>query len=127
MKQAAMSMIPILLAISMGTGQDNAAAEKTAAEQTTAAEEATSDAPQTSPLDELEWMVGQWVDQGEDSTITTKCSWTKNRKFLTRSFSVTIEGQSGKVYSFPGAPPIVLVRVKDRALSSAPRRPWRPP
>ena len=29
--------------------------------------------------------------EGEDSTITTNCSWTKNRKFLKRSFKVKID------------------------------------
>jgi hypothetical protein len=38
-------------------------------------------------------MVGQWVDRGEDVTITTNCSWTKNRKFLTRSFRVEMDEQ----------------------------------
>lgn len=42
-----------------------------------------------SPLVELSWMVGTWVDQQEESEIYTKCAWTKNEKFLTRSFRVT--------------------------------------
>ncbi len=41
-------------------------------------------------LKELEWLVGTWVDQEEDSTIETVCRWTKNRNFMTRSFSVKI-------------------------------------
>lgn len=94
MKQVAMFMILVLLAISIGTAQDNAAVERTAAEQPeVSGDAATDDARQTSPLKELEWMIGQWVDEGENSKITTSCSWTKNRKFLTRSFSVTIDGQ----------------------------------
>ena len=36
-------------------------------------------------------MVGTWVDAGEDATIVTDCSWTKNRKFLKRSFKVKID------------------------------------
>ena len=86
MKQIVMSVILVLLVTSMGMAQDNAAVEQTAAEQPAAA------AAQTSPLEELDWMVGQWVDQGEDSTITTTCSWALDRKFLKRSFSVEIEG-----------------------------------
>jgi hypothetical protein len=92
MKQIAMSVILVLLVMSIGMAQDSAAVDKTADEQTAVAGEATVDA-QTSPLEELDWMVGQWVDQGEDSTITTKCAWALNRKFLKRSFSVKIEGQ----------------------------------
>ena len=93
MKQIVMSVILVLLVMSMGMAQDKAAVEQTAAEPTAATAEATDDAPQTSPLEELDWMVGQWVDQGENSTITTTCSWALNRKFLTRSFSVKIEDQ----------------------------------
>jgi uncharacterized protein (TIGR02246 family) len=43
-------------------------------------------------LKELEWMIGQWVDQDDDATVVTECSWTKNNNFLTRSFTVEIEG-----------------------------------
>jgi hypothetical protein len=52
-----------------------------------------TEAGQLSPLSELDWMTGTWVDQGEDATITTNCSWTHNRKFLSRSFKVVIEGE----------------------------------
>jgi hypothetical protein len=46
------------------------------------------DAPAT-PLEELAWMVGDWVDRDEDSTIETSVAWTKNGKFLRRMFRVT--------------------------------------
>src|SRR6056297_3240320 len=45
------------------------------------------------PLESLQWMVGAWVDRGDDTTIVTKCSWTKNRKFLKRSFELKADGQ----------------------------------
>ena len=41
-------------------------------------------------LKELEWMVGKWVDQDEQATVTTQCNWAKNNNFLVRSFSVQI-------------------------------------
>jgi uncharacterized protein (TIGR02246 family) len=41
-------------------------------------------------LKELEWMVGTWVDQDEQSTIETTCHWAKNQNFLIRSFSVQV-------------------------------------
>jgi hypothetical protein len=59
--------------------------------QETAAQ-ASVEVGQTSALNELAWMVGKWVDQGEDATITTDCSWTHGGKFLSRSFSVTTDG-----------------------------------
>ncbi len=42
-----------------------------------------------SPLAELEWMVGQWLDKSDTSTVETDCQWTKNNSFLTRTFRVS--------------------------------------
>ncbi len=42
-------------------------------------------------LKDLEWLIGEWVDQDENSTIRTVCEWTKNKNFLTRSFTVSIQ------------------------------------
>ncbi|NQT37501.1 MAG: SgcJ/EcaC family oxidoreductase, partial [Planctomycetes bacterium] len=39
----------------------------------------------------LEWMIGRWVDRDEDSTVETVCQWTKNKNFITRSFTVSIK------------------------------------
>jgi uncharacterized protein (TIGR02246 family) len=44
-------------------------------------------------LKELDWMVGRWVDQDDNATVVTECSWTKNNNFLTRSFTVQIRDQ----------------------------------
>lgn len=49
--------------------------------------------PEAGPLDQLAWMIGKWLDQDADSTIETNCQWTKNRKFITRSFKVAIRDQ----------------------------------
>lgn len=38
----------------------------------------------------LEWMVGRWTDQDDQSTVTTECNWSKNNNFLVRSFTVQI-------------------------------------
>lgn len=43
-------------------------------------------------LKQLEWMIGNWVDEDDSVSITTECSWTKNKNFITRSFSVSIDG-----------------------------------
>ena len=90
MKQIAIFLTLVLLA-SIGVAQDDSAVEPTVAEQPEGAvSTGADDAQPTSPLDELAWMVGRWVDQGEDATITTTCRWTKNRSFLSRSFKVTM-------------------------------------
>ena len=41
-------------------------------------------------LKDLEWMIGSWVDQDDEATVVTECSWTKNNNFLTRAFTVQI-------------------------------------
>lgn len=44
-------------------------------------------------LQELEWMIGTWVDEDEEARIETKCQWTKNRNFMTRSFVLAVDGK----------------------------------
>ena len=44
-------------------------------------------------LKPLEWMIGRWVDKDDKVDIRTECQWTKNRSFITRSFTVAVEGQ----------------------------------
>ncbi len=43
-------------------------------------------------LQPLEWLIGTWVDEDDQNSIETKCEWTENRNFITRSFTVFIEG-----------------------------------
>ena len=42
-------------------------------------------------LRDLEWLVGEWVDEGDGDSVRLVCEWTKNRNFLTRSFAVSIQ------------------------------------
>ena len=44
-------------------------------------------------LKDLEWMIGDWVDQAGEITIKTECQWTRSKNFITRSFTVSAEGQ----------------------------------
>ncbi len=41
-------------------------------------------------LKDLEWLVGKWVDQDDQATVTTECNWAKNNNFLVRSFTVQV-------------------------------------
>jgi uncharacterized protein (TIGR02246 family) len=41
-------------------------------------------------LRELEWMIGEWVDEAENATVETVCRWTTNRNFITRSFWISV-------------------------------------
>ncbi len=44
-------------------------------------------------LEELEWMIGSWIDSDEQARIETTCQWTRNKNFITRSFTVSIRDQ----------------------------------
>ena len=44
-------------------------------------------------LHKLEWMIGQWIDQGDNITVTTNCRWTSNQNFIIRTFRV-VENES---------------------------------
>ncbi|TWU40945.1 YybH family protein [Novipirellula artificiosorum] len=40
-------------------------------------------------LKNLEWLVGSWVDAGDDGvTIELNCQWTKNQNYLSRTYTV---------------------------------------
>jgi uncharacterized protein (TIGR02246 family) len=42
-------------------------------------------------LKDLEWMIGTWVDADDQARIETTCQWTRNKNFITRSFTVLVE------------------------------------
>lgn len=44
-------------------------------------------------LKELEWLIGDWIDQDEDVLITQHNEWDKNKNFLIQKFSVRTEDQ----------------------------------
>ena len=41
------------------------------------------------PLNELAWMVGDWIDADEHAAIETSVKWSRNDAFLIRSFRVS--------------------------------------
>jgi uncharacterized protein (TIGR02246 family) len=52
-----------------------------------------SDQPETSsPLAELAWMVGDWIDTSDDATIETSVKWTPKSAFLVCSFRLSAPG-----------------------------------
>jgi len=44
-------------------------------------------------LKDLEWMIGTWVDGDDKASIRTTCEWTRNKNFMTRSFTVSVGDQ----------------------------------
>jgi uncharacterized protein (TIGR02246 family) len=45
-------------------------------------------------LRELEWLVGDWIDESPDSVVQTTCHWTEDQNFLIRDFTVRVRGKS---------------------------------
>jgi uncharacterized protein (TIGR02246 family) len=44
-------------------------------------------------LKELEWMIGDWVDEAPDSVVHLNCRWTEDENFLVRTFTVKFQGK----------------------------------
>src|SRR5262249_30412780 len=52
--------------------------------------------PLLSPHDrlrDLEWMIGDWVDEAPDSQVRVNCRWSEDGNFLIRSFTVKHQGK----------------------------------
>ncbi len=44
-------------------------------------------------LKDLEWLIGEWVDEGSDSVVRVNCQWSEDKNFLLRSSTVKLEGK----------------------------------
>jgi uncharacterized protein (TIGR02246 family) len=44
-------------------------------------------------LRELEWMVGDWVDESEINKVTASVRWADNQSYLVRTYTVEIQGE----------------------------------
>ncbi len=44
-------------------------------------------------IKELEWMVGDWVDDSEDAEVSSTVQWGQGKAYLVRNYSVHIKGQ----------------------------------
>lgn len=44
-------------------------------------------------LRELEWLVGDWVDESPDSLVHTSCRWSPDGNFLLRDFTIRVQGK----------------------------------
>lgn len=64
-------------------------------------------------LKELEWLIGEWIDEDEDVIIKTRGQWDKYKNFLTQKFSVITEGK----LSLEGRQVIAWDPVKNRIRS----------
>ncbi len=44
-------------------------------------------------LKELEWLIGDWVEESADAVVTTSIAWADGENFLLRSFDVRVKGK----------------------------------
>jgi uncharacterized protein (TIGR02246 family) len=44
-------------------------------------------------LMDLEWMLGEWINESDDAIVQTTCTWSKDGNFLLRDFDVKMEGR----------------------------------
>jgi uncharacterized protein (TIGR02246 family) len=50
--------------------------------------------PPRDRLKDLEWMIGEWVDEAPDSVVRFNCRWSEDGNFLIRSFTLKWAGKS---------------------------------
>jgi uncharacterized protein (TIGR02246 family) len=43
-------------------------------------------------LQALEWLIGEWIDEGRDDTVEARFHWDENKSFLLEDFQVVREG-----------------------------------
>lgn len=43
-------------------------------------------------LTELEWMLGEWVNESGDGVVETRCEWAAGGAYLLRAYTIKIEG-----------------------------------
>ncbi len=44
-------------------------------------------------LRDLDWMIGDWIDEGADSVVRLRCQWSEDANFLLRTFTVKRQGK----------------------------------
>ncbi len=44
-------------------------------------------------LKELEWLVGEWINESQDAVVHTTCKWADNGNYLLREFTMKTRGQ----------------------------------
>lgn len=45
-------------------------------------------------LKQLAWLVGDWVEEGGDSLVSTSCRWDESKNFLLSEYTVKVAGQT---------------------------------
>ena len=56
-------------------------------------DEPEKDIPAHDRLDELEWLLGEWVNESDDNVVFTTCKRSDDGNYLVREFDVKVEGR----------------------------------
>ena len=56
-------------------------------------DEPEDEVPAHERLLELEWLLGEWVNESDDEVVFTSCKWSDDGNFLIRDFDVNVEGR----------------------------------
>jgi uncharacterized protein (TIGR02246 family) len=46
-------------------------------------------------LQELEWMVGDWVDESDNGRVQSSVRWADNQSYLVRTYKIEMQGEKG--------------------------------
>ncbi len=44
-------------------------------------------------LQPLEWLIGEWIDEGEDSVVLTSCRWSPDKNFILQDIKLRVAGR----------------------------------
>jgi len=44
-------------------------------------------------LKELEWLVGEWMDEDDEAEVRTSCDWSEGRSYLIRNYKIRVQGR----------------------------------
>ena len=61
--------------------------------QSAVRDETSHDSSPHDRLKELEWLVGEWINESQDAVVNTSCKWSDNGNFLIREFTMKTQGQ----------------------------------
>jgi uncharacterized protein (TIGR02246 family) len=61
--------------------------------QSVVRDEAAHDVTPHERLKELEWLVGDWVNESQDAVVSTTCKWAPGGNFLVRDFTMKTKGR----------------------------------
>jgi uncharacterized protein (TIGR02246 family) len=64
-----------------------------------------SEEDETSPMEQLDWMVGQWKAESDEHELTMSCKWELDNRYLVQLFDVKSEEEVFRVINFVGFDP----------------------